>query len=430
MGLDFLAHPFWDKFLDFEERVESQDHVFAILSRVIHIPMHQYARYFERYRTMAASRPLEELAPQSIIVEYRQTAAQEGGSKQKTQQDIDQEVRTRLDGFHLEIFNRTQAETTKRWTYESEIKRPYYHVTDLDEPQLTNWKKYLDFEEEEGDYIRTKFLYERCLVTTANYEELWMRYARWMLAQTNKPEEVRSIFQRASCLYVPIGQPSVRFFWAQFEEAEGRPDTAAAIYAAVAERVPNHIEAVISLANVYRRQHGLQAAIEILEKYVNSTESTVHTRGALISEWARLLWKVKGSPNEARKIYLGREHVYQESQAFWVSWLDFEMQQPTSEKDEAERYQRVKAVFDNIRNESRLPPELIKEIATTYFAFLKERGGKDAMREYMQLDRELYGPATVDTTTTVNNIQPSGAVAHQEGYIIEETNGNPPTSVP
>jgi hypothetical protein len=33
--LDFLAHPFWDKYLEFEERLEAPEKIFAILDRVI-----------------------------------------------------------------------------------------------------------------------------------------------------------------------------------------------------------------------------------------------------------------------------------------------------------------------------------------------------------------------------------------------------------
>ena len=49
VGLDFLAHPFWDKYIEFEERLEAYDKIFAILNCVVHIPIHHYARYFERF---------------------------------------------------------------------------------------------------------------------------------------------------------------------------------------------------------------------------------------------------------------------------------------------------------------------------------------------------------------------------------------------
>ena len=59
-GMDFLAHPFWDRYMAFEqgqgviaqndlEKAEAESNVFSILLRIIHIPLHQYARYYERY---------------------------------------------------------------------------------------------------------------------------------------------------------------------------------------------------------------------------------------------------------------------------------------------------------------------------------------------------------------------------------------------
>src|SRR5690242_6975198 len=71
VGLDFLSHPFWDKYLEFEERLESFDRIFTILSRIIYIPMHQYARYFEKYRQMAQSRPLAATAPPSHLTQLQ-----------------------------------------------------------------------------------------------------------------------------------------------------------------------------------------------------------------------------------------------------------------------------------------------------------------------------------------------------------------------
>ena len=143
VGLDFLSHLFWDKYIEFEERLECEDKIFAILERVVHIPMHQYARYFDRFRTLAQSRPLVELLPEDTLAQFRQEvladpppAVQAGQQQIKMERgelEIEREVRARIDNFHLEIFSRTQTETTKRWTYESEIKRPYFHVTELDQ---------------------------------------------------------------------------------------------------------------------------------------------------------------------------------------------------------------------------------------------------------------------------------------------------------
>ncbi len=161
---------------------------------------------------------------------------------------------------------------------------------------------------------------------------------------------------------------------------------------------------------------------------MHKTESTVHTRGALVSEWARLLWTGTGDAVAARQIYKQNEQLYLDSRAFWINWLDFELQQPTSEADEEARHQQIRSVFTDIRQYSRLPAELIKELSVRYFAYLRERGGKDAMKEYMQLDQEINGPHS--TFTGVPTAPPVSGTAVEESKRSKKRrklNGNAST---
>lgn len=386
MGLDYLSHPFWDKYIEYEERLEAQDRVFAILSRIIRIPMHQYSRYFEHHRNLAARRPVAELAPPDLVARFEAEVSQESAP------DAEAALRAKLDAYNQEIFTRTTAETTKRWTYEGEIKRPYFHVTELDDAQLSNWRKYLDFEEGEGDYTRIKFLYERCIVAAANYDEFWMRYARWMQAQEGKAEEVRNIYQRAACVYVPISRSVVRVWYAQFEESVGRPEVAIAILEAILMHLPADVQTIVLLANVYRRHHGLAAAKETLKGYIDNAEIPSAAKGSLVSELARLAWKIGGDVEEARSIYEQNCQQCANSLQLWSSYIDFELDQPTSQSDEEANHKRIKAVYDSVRQSA---PEFLRTLSAKYMLYLRERGGKDAMKEFMKHDVEINGPASV-----------------------------------
>ena len=363
--------------------------------------MHQYARYFERFRHLAPSRPLAELLPADTLAQFRDDLEDESAvdpqagaptvKPEKSELEIERELRARIDNLHLEIFARTQTETTKRWTYESEIKRPYFHVTELDEGQLINWRKYLDFEESEGDYARIQFLYERCLVTCAYYDEFWYRYARWMLGQKDKEEEVRNIYQRASMLYAPICRPGIRLLYACFEEMCGRVVVAQDIYKGILMVIPGHIETILFWANMQRRVGGLDAAIEVFKDQIDSRDTDIYAKGWLVAEWARLLWKVKGSVEEARQVFQKNQHWYLDSRTFWIIYFEFELQQPTNAETEPIQYARIKQVFEDIRRKSHLPLLTIKDISHTYLDYLLERGGKGAALEYMTIDREVNG---------------------------------------
>ncbi|KAJ5094271.1 hypothetical protein N7456_010132 [Penicillium angulare] len=414
VGLDFLAHPFWDKYIEFEERMDAQDKIFALLGRIIHIPMHQYARYFERYRQLAQNRPLAELAPAEIMSQFRtelEAASSQVPPGAKAEAEIERDLRLRIDNYHLESFTKTQAETTKRWTYESEIKRPYFHVTELDEGQLANWNKYLDFEESEGSYSRIQFLYERCLVTCAHYDEFWLRYARWMTAQSGKEEEARIIYQRASCLYVPIANPAIRLQYAYFEEMSGRTDIAKDIHHAILFGLPSHTETLVSLANMSRRHDGLDAAIEVYKTQLSSPDVEMATKATLVAEWARLLWKIKGASDDARKVFQDNQQYYLDSRPFWTSYLMFEIDQPTSASTEGSaQHERIKQVVSDVRSKSTLIPEIVKELVQIYMAYLLERGTQDIAKEYMTLDREIHGPPSIATPRTGGTVALSVAV--------------------
>ncbi|KAF3920692.1 hypothetical protein ABW21_db0209018 [Orbilia brochopaga] len=363
--------------------------------------MHQYARYFERFRLLAQSRPLNELLPADMLSQFRQEVENEpqqpiqaGHQQLKMERgdlEIEREVRARIDNFHLEIFQRTQTETTKRWTYEQEIKRPYFHVTELDETQLINWRRYLDFEEVEGDNARIQFLYERCLVTAAFYDEFWFRYARWIGSQENKEEEVRNIYQRACMLYVPMSRPAIRLQYAFFEEMQGKPDMGKDILEGVRMVLPGYVEGIVALANLARRNEGVDAAIKVFSDIVNDAQADTYTKGAVTAEWARMVWKIKGNVEEARQIFQKNNHWYLDSRYFWINWLQFEMDQPTTPETESAQHLKIRQVHTDIRRRARLPLSVIKDLTHLYMKYLQERGGKEAMKEYLTLDREVNG---------------------------------------
>lgn len=393
IGLDFHAHPFWDKYIEYEQRQEAHDKVFAILLRVIRIPMHQYARYFDSFRQLSHNRPMTELVSPELLARYRAEVEAENAQYgvAKTELELEREIRAKIDQSFYEIFTQTQAETTKRWTYESEIKRPYFHVTELEHQQLINWRKYLDFEEAEGDFARITALYERCLVACAFYDELWFRYARWMSAQEGKEEEVRNIYLRAATLFVPISRPGIRLQFAYFEEECERIDVARDIHEAILMKLPDCVEVIVSWANLQRRQAGLDAAIEIYKAQIDSPHVDIFTKAALVTEWAFLLWKVKGSIDESRTVFVKNMQWYSDSRHFWQKWLEFELEQPTSADLEPQHTERIKNIFSDLRDKSRLSAAAKKELCQVYLTYLQQRGGKDAMKQFLAVDREMFG---------------------------------------
>ena len=82
-------------------------------------------------------------------------------------------VRLKIIADRERVFRKTAEKVNKRWLYEDAIKRPYFHLKPLEKAQLKNWKEYLDFEMGEGNHKRICFLFERCVVACALYEDMW-----------------------------------------------------------------------------------------------------------------------------------------------------------------------------------------------------------------------------------------------------------------
>ncbi len=137
-------------------------------------------------------------------------------------------------------------------------------------------------------------LYERCLVTCALYDELWLRYARWMSGHPGKEEEVRNIYLRATTLFVPISRPGIRMQFAYFEESCDRVGVAQEVHGAILQKLPSCVEAIVSWANLQRRQSGLEAAIDVFKQQIDSPDVDIFTKAALVTRMGILAMEGQG----------------------------------------------------------------------------------------------------------------------------------------
>ncbi|EER44347.1 pre-mRNA-splicing factor CLF1 [Histoplasma capsulatum H143] len=127
-----------------------------------------------------------------------------------------------------------------RAIYELGISQPV-----LDMPELL-WKSYIDFEEYEGEYNRTRMLYERLLEKT-DHVKVWINYARFEINIPEGDEEeeeerpvseeakrrARKVFERAHNVFKEKEMKEERVAllnaWKSFEQTHGSPDDIAKI---------------------------------------------------------------------------------------------------------------------------------------------------------------------------------------------------------
>ncbi|KAG0341613.1 hypothetical protein BG000_008558 [Podila horticola] len=377
VGLDFMPHVFWDKYIEFFESKEEHAKLVQLMNRIIKIPMHQYARFFEKYAHLVSTRPIEDVVTDEKYNEYKEKLT--AGGEEKPKEHLDAEIRNMILEESSQIYANTATETNKRWPFEAEIKRPYFHVKPMDSAQLNNWRRYLDFEEAEGDFERTKVLYERCLVTCALYEEFWMRYGVWM-RNAGTVDQVAEIYGRAA-RFVPSSEPSARLAFALVEEELGHQEEARKQYRTVLNCVPGHIESIVRYANFERRQspQDLSAAEIVYASQLEVENVDETTQMAIVTLYAKFLWQAKKDVEAARAVFKTGEGKF-DSRFYFSNYLKFEMSQ---EGDDYEK--RVSSVFEQVRF-SGLPESVKNDYNQNYLDFLMEFGSSAARYNFVEAD--------------------------------------------
>ncbi|CAI2186839.1 8955_t:CDS:10 [Funneliformis geosporum] len=398
VGLDFLSHLFWDKYIEFEKSMQDYVRVMKILDRIIRIPIHQYTRFFEDFNNLLSTRPITELLSPEQYKEYEEEVkaappppteeidGEQTTPTEKTEEQIQNDIRTRVYNLCVDNYTRTHIEVNKRWVFEQEIKRPYFHVKEMDVPQLTNWRRYLDFEESEGDDTRIQVLYERCLVACALYEEFWQRYARWMITK-NRYSDARNIYIRATSVFIPI---SIRLSYVCLEEQQGNIEEVRNLYKSIMESSPGHVETIMKYTHFERRRNpdDLPKAINILTSALESDTLDEKSKPYIIVQYAKMIWHHKKSVEDARQIFQQNATKCLDSKYFWWNWFKFEISQNDSEVET-----RLKNVIDMIRNTTTLTSETIRDIQNSYLDFLMERGSTISL--YNKIEAETHGPITI-----------------------------------
>ncbi|KAL0075760.1 hypothetical protein J3Q64DRAFT_1773928 [Phycomyces blakesleeanus] len=366
VGLDFFSHPFWDKYLEYEEiHGTSSLSVLHLLDRIVVIPMHQYARYYEKWRQLRSTLLLEDALGPDVLEIQMETIKKE--KCDISEDDMKKALRVRMEDDEQSVYNKTQEETNKRWVFEAEIKRTYFHVKPLDKPQLLNWKKYLDFEESAGNSQRIKALYERCLVSCAEYEDFWLCYGHWLISHEFL-EEAKIAYERAVYTFLASDKFKIKIALACLLEEEDNIEEARKIYSTTLEKYPNQTETILNYIYFEGRQNSQQFE-PLIKKYIDSATLDNSSKSYFIVQLARH-YQQNGQSDKARDIYLSVTQQYPESKYAWLNYINFEQ----NYFDLKAKEEHIQLAFDKARNCKSLEPDFRADVLHRYKKYILERG--------------------------------------------------------
>lgn len=151
-----------------------------------------------------------------------------------------------------------------------------------------------------------------------------------------------------------------------------------------------------SLIHLYRRQHGIDVAVQELQKLITDTSILLESRGSIVTEWAQILWKTSGDVTSARQVFMNHQALYLDAHSFWSGWLQFEIDQPDSKSP---NYEQVGSIISSVQEKSTLPIELAKDLYSKYMSYLESRCGSEHIDELIKLDIRVNGPEITNTTS-------------------------------
>jgi pre-mRNA-processing factor 39 len=219
-GSEFRSDRLWESYLDWVKVQNDLPGVIQLYDRVLAMPTQQHMKHFDQFRDFVYSNPPQYLmSPQEYQALWTEVNQGADGSIEGDASRGLERVKEKLLSQRQMIFQRTEEEVQKRWSYEEGIKRPYFHVKALDKAQLDNWTQYLEFEISQGIPERIHLLFERCMIACALYEEFWIKYARYM--ENHGVDSAREIYRRACTVHLQR-KPSIHMAWALFEESHGK----------------------------------------------------------------------------------------------------------------------------------------------------------------------------------------------------------------
>jgi len=252
----------------------------------------------------------------------------------KTDAEVDMEFKHKvLIPAKEALYKKSSEEKEKRKSMEQGIsKRTYFHVKVMDDSVLFAWRRYLEFEEKEGNHNRIKNLYERCLVACAYYSEFWIRYVRWLergiktfsLDANTTLQEIRGVSHQATTLYLKK-RPVIYLEWAYIEELHKNFDRVTEIFDEIHRLVPGHIETILRHGAFLRRRKNESGALAVYENalQIPAIVSDSKSFTFLSIQYAKFV-EIQGGIEKCREIFENSVVKFPANKNIWKSYIAFE----------------------------------------------------------------------------------------------------------
>nr|DAD37614.1 TPA_asm: hypothetical protein HUJ06_008255 [Nelumbo nucifera] len=344
VGKDYWCYFLWDKYIAFEYSQKQWSSLAYVYIRTLRFPNKKLHSYYDSFKKLAAiwkdeiecqnKSAKKEQSEVVLNCETREAASYQekeilGAIKDIFKPAIGLHNFKGLQKYLLAgewFYQKARKLDAKIHCFESQIRRPYFHVKPLDANQLENWHHYLDFVEMQGDFDWTVKLYERCLIPCANYPEFWMRYVELMETKGGR-EMANFALVRATQVFLKR-VPAIHLFCARFREQIGDVVGARSAFPRCdPELDSDFIESVAKEANMEKRLGNFGAASNVYEKALQMAKEkqNSHFLSILYVHFSRFKYMITGSIDATREVLIEGIHHLPYCRLLLEELINFEM---------------------------------------------------------------------------------------------------------
>uniref|UniRef100_A0A1I7YFX1 Pre-mRNA-processing factor 39 n=1 Tax=Steinernema glaseri TaxID=37863 RepID=A0A1I7YFX1_9BILA len=313
-GRDFRSDKLWEEYLLWEGANGELRNVMALYDQLLATPTFQFAQNVERFRQfVATTNPKETLSSKEFedICERIQTKTPElilfDDDKNITPEGLHHFQQAILE-TRAEKIEKNSVRAQERWTFETAIKRPYFHVTALESAELKIWDQYLDFEMSchKLPHKAVDVLFERCVVSCALYDHFWTKYISYLNAyDPEDTSKIRETYRRA-LIHVPR-QVDIHLAYSAFEERLGNTTEAIDVLHKFDRRQPHFVAVESRLLQIEYRQAKKKGGDygEIIlryEKLIHNSQSPKEVTSFYAMRLANLHAKIRNDLRLAEKV--------------------------------------------------------------------------------------------------------------------------------
>ncbi|XP_065833259.1 pre-mRNA-processing factor 39-like isoform X2 [Oscarella lobularis] len=380
-GLEFRSDRLWENYVEWAMAQNNFQLMRGIYDRLLTVPTQYYSKHFEQFREFVRLYPANQIFSAEEYQTLQAEVASDAAAVAAANGDVELALKEKAVQRRHAVHQQTEDEVRKRWSYEENVKRPYFHVKPLEAFQLNNWREYLDFEILQGSEERIRILFERCLVVCALYEDYWIKYANYLEAR--EPGKARDVYRRACTVHLRH-KPSIHLTWALYEEAAGNADEACQVLTNMLEAFPRSVTGTMQLINLERRRGNKDKAASLYEKAIDLAAQSPEDGSFLSVQYANFLAKVMGDRAKGKEVLKAAIGKDTKNKRLYLHLLDFETNQfPLDESS-------VEAVF-TLAQESDMLPSSKQDLSERRILFLQQFGGNPVTLRRAVLDhKEQY----------------------------------------